>query len=78
MEDDINLDKQSELMSYGGIADFFLIIKKDDKLKWTDYIEYEDKPIFYISKNEFYGINKAAEKVYFVYNEKEGMLIEQP
>ena len=54
---DIDSDGEQELMSYGGglPTNFFLIMKREGKLMKTDYLYYNDNPIFYKdTTNEFY------------------------
>jgi hypothetical protein len=79
-EADIDQNKEKELISYGGglPANFFLIIRKEDKLMWTDYLYYNDQPIFYDdNKNEFFIMEGSDKKVYFDYSMKDGLLTEK-
>lgn len=79
---EVNLEqnKEKELISYGGglPTDFFLIVWKAGKLMWTDYLYYNDKPIFYDNNtNEFFIIEHSDKKTYFDYNMEDGILTEK-
>lgn len=79
-ETDFDFDGENELISYGGglPTNFFLIIKREGKLMWTDYLYYNGNPIFYDEdKNEFYIIDESSTKIYLEFNKEEGLLIEK-
>ncbi|HWT76732.1 MAG TPA: hypothetical protein VN258_18695 [Mobilitalea sp.] len=78
-EADIDQDNENELISYGGglPTNFFLIVLKDNKLMWTDYLYYEGKPIYYNQdSNDFYIADEAGNKIYYKYDKAEDELIE--